>query len=159
MADYMTTVFKALDSLNSIIKVIFTSVFVHRVKDTCADIRGHSLQHLGTWILNDPAGLCQDEYLKYLGWTCSDHESVVRLQSVLVLDLLLEQVNLVGLSDIVNSLIFPGNMQIQINDEKVISTFGLFLSRFIDRFIVMAVGDIEETISYNMLAVLRKLQQ
>ena len=63
---------------------------MHRCKDTHDDIRANVVRHLGLWLLADPVSILKDEYLKYLGWICSDTHTNTRFEAVAALDCIVE---------------------------------------------------------------------
>jgi hypothetical protein len=71
-----------IENYEGLITVIFNAVFAHRYKDFNETIRAHCIRRLGQWILQDPARLLENTYLKYLGWLCSDRCNEVRLEAV-----------------------------------------------------------------------------
>ncbi|KAG5514343.1 hypothetical protein RHGRI_035679 [Rhododendron griersonianum] len=58
--------------IDTMMRKIFTGLFVHRYRDIDPDIRMSCIQSLGVWILSYPSLFLQDLYLKYLGWTLND---------------------------------------------------------------------------------------
>ena len=82
---------------------VFSSVFVHRYRDTRPEIRSLCIAELGVWMKEYSVHFLDDQYLKYIGWTLYDKVSPssssspdamtshlvqaadVRLQSVLAL--------------------------------------------------------------------------
>ncbi len=91
--------------------------------------------HLGEWIASDVTEVLKDEYLKYIGWLCSERCGAVRSEAVN------------ALSKIVHATeSCPGKMK-------------HFVERFMPRFVDMAVGDIDESVQYDMMRVLRVLQK
>ena len=99
---------------------MFNSIFVHRAKDFHDQVRATCLQHLNDFILGGGGGGgssgegdsgaggssnkdkdksssnssskkgLRTEYLKYLGWACSDHALSVRLQAIKAIGHLLQ---------------------------------------------------------------------
>ena len=72
----------ALESLQALLKRLFSSVFCHRYRDVDCDIRALQLSALTRWMLAYPAHFLHDSYLKYLGWTLHDKAAVVRRASL-----------------------------------------------------------------------------
>lgn len=64
-------------------KNIYQSVLLHRYRDTAEAVRACCAFHLGEWISSDVAEVLKDEYLKYIGWLCSERSNVVRMEAVL----------------------------------------------------------------------------
>jgi hypothetical protein len=50
-------------------------VFVHRFRDTDAELRILCMERLGDWLLQLPSYWLDDKRLKYLGWTLNDKVS------------------------------------------------------------------------------------
>ncbi|XDT20883.1 Stromalin conservative (SCD) domain profile [Nakaseomyces glabratus] len=63
--------------------------FIHRFKDVDDSIRKMSVEHLTTWIINNPEKFLKVSYLKYYGWLMSDDSSVVRSQVLRSLPLII----------------------------------------------------------------------
>ncbi len=64
-----------LTELQDMMNTIFSSVFVHRYRDICSDIRSLCIQELGIWMKEYNKVFLSDVYLKYIGWTMSDKVS------------------------------------------------------------------------------------
>lgn len=69
---------------------IFNSIFIHRFKDAQSDVRLVCIRHINEWIQFDLKRDIKVEYLKYLGWACSDHNSNVRLEAIMSITSLLK---------------------------------------------------------------------
>ncbi|KAL5476327.1 hypothetical protein EMCRGX_G026256 [Ephydatia muelleri] len=74
-----------INSLHEIMDFIFSSVFVRRYRDICADVRAICLAELGVWMKGYSAHFLADSYLKYIGWTLYDKTGDVRLASLVAL--------------------------------------------------------------------------
>ena len=61
---------------------MYQSVFLHRYRDSNVDIRVTCAFHIGQWIAIDVDELLKDEYVKYIGWLCSEPLKEVRLEAV-----------------------------------------------------------------------------
>lgn len=55
---------------------------MHRYRDADAIIRAECARDLGKWMLKSPSHFLEGPYLRYLGWTLSDKDRQVRLESV-----------------------------------------------------------------------------
>ena len=130
--DYDSTI----EAMQAISDGLFDSIFVHRYKDTMPDVRCSCAAHLGEWLPIDPASCFRDEYLKYLGWMCSDRDTNVRREIVKSIDKLLEAKDVSHQAKLVN-----------------------FIERFTERFIEMAVGDVDDAVCVLALKLLRHLQR
>jgi hypothetical protein len=82
----------------------------------------------------------EDTYLKYLGWLANDKSAFVRRAVVTSLVSALTNV------DVAEAVALPHRMK-------------QFSERFIDRWVEMAVGDVDEEICFGMLRVLREFQR
>lgn len=76
---------------------------------------------------------CQDEYLKYIGWMCSDRSELVRKQAIRAIQKIVEKAN----------------------ESEALQSF---VEHFIDRFVEIAAGDIDGEISLEMITALRAMQ-
>lgn len=72
-----------LKSTCDLLDATFASVLALRVKDVHEKVRATSMRRLAQCIMLDATGgmLC-DDYLKYVGWGCSDHQALVRREAV-----------------------------------------------------------------------------
>lgn len=70
------------DILNKLIKNVFSTFFVHRYRDTNAQLRKICISQLGDWILKLPEIFLKPIYLRYIGWLLTDPKPAVRLQAV-----------------------------------------------------------------------------
>lgn len=86
---FIQYIIQELSDLQAVVETVFQSIFVHRYKDSGEQVRRVCAGHLGTWITLDPVHNVKDEYLKYIGWLCSDKASSVRLEAVRCIDKLL----------------------------------------------------------------------
>ncbi|XP_056456548.1 cohesin subunit SA-3 isoform X2 [Gadus chalcogrammus] len=84
------------EDVRSLINAAMRGVFVHRYRDCVPDIRAVCIQELGLWLRTDPESFLKDGYLKYLGWTLFDKQSVVRLQCVRALQALYQERDFLG---------------------------------------------------------------
>ena len=123
-----------LHSLNETSEEVYTTIFVNRYKDCHEDVRELCASHLGSWIGIDPLALFSDEYIKYLGWMCSDRVAAVRRAVI---------VSLTALLDLESHVLKLSN----------------FVERFADRFVEMAVGDADEDVAVRTMSLLRRLQR
>lgn len=117
--------------IDTMMRKIFTGLFVHRYRDIDPEIRMSCIQSLGVWILSYPSLFLQDLYLKYLGWTLNDKNAGVRKASVLALQ------NLYEVDDSVPSL-------------------GLFTERFSNRMIELA-DDIDISVAVCGIGLVKQL--
>ena len=61
---------------------IFNSILLHRIKDFHEEVRTIAVQYILHYIRFDLKRTIHVEYLKYLGWACSDYASSVRLEAI-----------------------------------------------------------------------------
>ncbi len=86
------------------------------------------------FILFDPIKAIKTEYLKYLGWACSDHCAAVRNEAILTLKDLLE-------------------------DDRAYLGLHHFVENFLGRFIEIACRDIDFDVSLEMISAMRIMQR
>lgn len=67
-----------IENVHKMIDSFFESIFVHRYRDTGADIRVASVTALSRWMTVHPEQFLTDNYLKYLAWTLFDRVPEVR---------------------------------------------------------------------------------
>ncbi|KAL4220722.1 Cohesin subunit SA-2 [Mactra antiquata] len=65
--------------IRNMLTYIFKGVFVHRYRDTQAEIRSICMKEIGVWMKKYPNMFLDDGYLKYVGWTLYDKVGDVRL--------------------------------------------------------------------------------
>jgi cohesin complex subunit SA-1/2 len=124
---------EALEALEELAGTFFNSIFVHRFKDSNESIRALCTRQIGDWLPLDPDCYYKDEYLKYVGWMCLDHSAAVRREAVRSVGKLLTA-------------------------ESHLQFLSTFVTRFIGRFVEIAVGDIDEGVALDMMIVMRKFQ-
>jgi cohesin complex subunit SA-1/2 len=83
--------------------------------------------------VTDTELFCQDEYLKYLGWMCSDPSETVRRQAI-------------------------RSLQKVVDKAEESEALQSFVEHFIERFIEIAAGDIDAECSLEMIVTLRSMQ-
>ncbi|XP_052800827.1 cohesin subunit SA-2-like isoform X2 [Mya arenaria] len=64
--------------IRNMLTYIFKGVFVHRYRDTQAEIRSICMKEIGVWMKKYPNMFLDDGYLKYVGWTLYDKVGDVR---------------------------------------------------------------------------------
>ncbi|QPG76749.1 hypothetical protein FOA43_004143 [Brettanomyces nanus] len=62
------------------VKNIFNTFFVHRYRDTNANLRKECIYHLGLWMKQLPEIFFKPIYLRYFGWLLTDPVPSVRIQ-------------------------------------------------------------------------------
>ncbi|CAH8671635.1 unnamed protein product [Schistosoma bovis] len=103
-----------MEEVKNMLVYIFKGVFVHRYRDSQAEIRTICMQEIGVWMRRYPAMFLDDSYLKYVGWTLYDRIGDVRLQCLRALQPLYE-------------------------DPALINSLELFTSRFKSRLVDMTL--------------------
>ncbi|KAJ3225286.1 hypothetical protein HK099_007021 [Clydaea vesicula] len=99
----------------------FTSVFIHRYRDSDPVIRQECVKELGVWIKTYPEMYLDPQYLRYIGWMLSDKQHNVRLESSKSLGKLYE-------------------------NEAMITGLHQFTERFKTRILEMAKGEKEASV-------------
>ncbi|CAH1781721.1 unnamed protein product [Owenia fusiformis] len=66
------------EEIRNMLTYIFKGVFVHRYRDTQAEIRNICMSEIGVWMKRYPNMFLDDSYLKYVGWTMYDRTGDVR---------------------------------------------------------------------------------
>lgn len=81
-----------LEAISGFTQSLFNSIFVHRVKDFHDEVRVTALAHLIDFVRFEPSPKkpLRVEYLKYLGWACSDFCSQVRMDAITSIQELVE---------------------------------------------------------------------
>lgn len=132
----------ALEELHGGCKNIFQSFLVHRMRDSNPAIRAKATQYIGEWLSIHPVDWCKDEYIKYLGWMCSDHDTDTRMEAILSIDRVIDSV-----------AALPA-------ESKAVTTpiITNFVHRFMARFAAIVVSDVVPAISIAMIDLVRKLQ-
>lgn len=69
-----------MEDIRTMLGYLFKSIFVHRYRDTFAEIRSICMQEIGVWMRRFPNHFLDDSYLKYVGWTLHDKMGEVRLK-------------------------------------------------------------------------------
>lgn len=76
---------KKISAIEEHLLSIFNGIFVHRYRDTLADIRMECITYFGWWIVEYPSLFLDNNYLKYIGWMLSDDDARVRNSAIKVL--------------------------------------------------------------------------
>ena len=120
---------KRLETIDSIVKDVFDSVFIHRYRDVDPKIRTDCVTALGYWIQTYPDMFFEGQYLRYLGWLLSDVAPHCRAEVIKQLQKLFKnQDNLAGLRS--------------------------FTERFRPRMVEMAAQDAEATVRASSIELL-----
>lgn len=89
---------KKLEAVDNFLKDGFDTVFVHRYRDIDPKIRAECMTALGLWLQRYREYFFEGQYLRYFGWTLSDHVAHTRLVIVTQLRSLYENKdNIAGL--------------------------------------------------------------
>lgn len=73
------------DEIENMMNAIFKGVFVHRYRDSIAEIRAICIEEIGMWMKMYSDAFLNDSYLKYVGWTMHDKQGEVRLKCLTAL--------------------------------------------------------------------------
>ncbi|XP_053555095.1 cohesin subunit SA-2 [Bombina bombina] len=73
------------DEIENMMNAIFKGVFVHRYRDSIAEIRAICIEEIGVWMKMYSDAFLNDSYLKYVGWTMHDKQGEVRLKCLTAL--------------------------------------------------------------------------
>lgn len=82
--------------VESVIRDLFDTVFVHRYRDVDPKIRVECVQALGRWISTLPDLFFDEAYLRYLGWVLSDTYHATRSEVLKQLQILYKKKENVG---------------------------------------------------------------
>ena len=69
---------------------IYKTVLLHRYRDANGVVRTTCAYHFGEWICCDIKDTLKDEYLKYIGWLCSERNHYVRKEAVIALSKIIQ---------------------------------------------------------------------
>ena len=72
-------------SVDAYITDFFSTLFVHRYRDTAPEIRSKCVNYLGDWMEEYPEMFFESTYLRYLGWLLTDQDSSIRSEVFKVL--------------------------------------------------------------------------
>lgn len=171
-----------LHHYNTLINLIFNSIYIHRSKDFSDDIRIHVVPYLPNFLFFDLSKIIKQEYLKYLGWLCNDYASNVRYIAIDIIQQLLEQLDEYSHGhnkkqsnddneeeDDDNAMDEDEDEDEENNGKKVnhkqvtyqelSAIITPFINHFLNRFIQIANGDIDQDNSLLMIQMLRKMQK
>ncbi|ORX46099.1 STAG-domain-containing protein [Hesseltinella vesiculosa] len=105
-------------NLSDYIEDFFTSLFVHRSRDVETVIRVECFRELGQWVLLYPSGFADNQYFRYLGWALNDPQASVRSEAI-------------------------KQIQKTVKVEAVAEKMDVFLQRFLQRLVEMALYDVD----------------
>ncbi|KAL0206645.1 hypothetical protein P9112_001952 [Eukaryota sp. TZLM1-RC] len=120
---------ETINHLDSLITLIFESVFSHRYKDSKPEIRSICQESLGRSILVHPQELLRPQFTKFFGWMLNDNAAMVRSSA---------------LSSLINIYISPHYELME-----------MFTGRFSERIVEMAQMDIEPDVRLRALELVR----
>ncbi|VEU19631.1 DEKNAAC100081 [Brettanomyces naardenensis] len=118
--------------LEKLIRDLFSTFFVHRYRDTNADLRRECISCLGTWVKQLPEIFFRPIYLRYFGWLLTDPIASVRLQALKALIPLYQR-------------------------PSTISALRQFTSHFKDTFLKMASYETETSVKVAAISVLAEM--
>ena len=122
------------DLVESWLKDVFDTVFIHRYRDVDPKIRVDCATALGSWIVTCPDIFFEGQYLRYLGWVLSDISAPTRAEVVKQLHKLYKTKENVG-------------------------RLRAFTERFRPRMVEMATQDAEPTIRASVVELLDTMRE
>ncbi|MCJ1396812.1 hypothetical protein MMC11_000002 [Xylographa trunciseda] len=125
---------KKKDLVESWLKDVFDTVFIHRYRDVDPKIRVDCSTALGTWIATCPDIFFEGQYLRYLGWVLSDVSAPTR-------------------AEVVKQL-----LRLYKNKDNV-GRLRAFTERFRPRMVEMATQDAEPTIRASAVELLDMIRE
>ena len=131
---------QSIDHYSNLISTIFNTIFVHRYKDFFSVIRCNCVYYLGELMQSDPQNYVEGVYLKYLGWLSNDASALVRRAVVNAL----------------NSILSGRKIEESISIPQRLREFS---ERFMERWVEMAVGDVDEEVSFGAMKMMREFQR
>lgn len=81
------------EKLTDLINEIFNTIFIHRYRDVSNEIRYDCIKHLGIWMNIYPEFFFDVIYMRYLGWTMTDLDPLVRSEAFKILTKLYKREN------------------------------------------------------------------
>ncbi|MCJ1431277.1 hypothetical protein MMC27_000628 [Xylographa pallens] len=125
---------KKKDMVESWLKDIFDTVFIHRYRDVDPKVRADCSTALGSWIATCPDMFFEGQYLRYLGWVLSDVSAPTR-------------------AEVVKQL-----LRLYKNKDNV-GRLRAFTEKFRSRMIEMATQDAEPTIRASVVELLDMIRE
>ncbi|MCJ1394848.1 hypothetical protein MMC18_008887 [Xylographa bjoerkii] len=125
---------KKKDLVESWLKDVFDTVFIHRYRDVDPKVRVDCSMALGTWISTCPDIFFEGQYLRYLGWVLSDVSAPTRAEVVKQLLRLYKNKDHVG-------------------------RLRAFTEKFRSRMVEMATQDAEPTIRASVVELLDMMRE
>ena len=125
---------KKKDMVESGLKDIFDTVFIHRYRDVDPKVRADCSMALGSWIATCPDIFFEGQYLRYLGWVLSDVSAPTR-------------------AEVVKQL-----LRLYKNKDNV-GRLRAFTEKFRSRMIEMATQDAEPTIRASAVELLDMIRE
>ena len=125
---------KKKDMVESWLKDIFDTVFIHRYRDVDPKVRADCSTALGSWIATCPDIFFEGQYLRYLGWVLSDVSAATR-------------------AEVVKQL-----LRLYKNKDNV-GRLRAFTEKFRSRMVEMATQDAEPTIRASVVELLDMIRE
>ncbi|MCJ1376989.1 hypothetical protein MMC17_000079 [Xylographa soralifera] len=125
---------KKKDLVESWLKDIFDTVFIHRYRDVDPKVRADCSTALGSWIATCPDIFFEGQYLRYLGWVLSDVSAPTR-------------------AEVVKQL-----LRLYKNKDNV-GRLRAFTEKFRSRMVEMATQDAEPTIRASVVELLDMIRE
>eukprot|EP01034_Spumella_vulgaris_P026896 gene26896-33545_t len=123
-----------MEGLSALCNTLFNSVLVHRLKDFNEEVRVVAVRHLQAFLRFDLKAPLRIEFLKYVGFSCSDFSAVVRLEAVKLVWTLLQ-------------------------DDALAGYLQQFIEHFMERFIEICAGDLDHAVALQMVQAFRSMQR
>ncbi len=120
--------------MSALCNTLFNSVLVHRLKDFNEEVRVVAVRHLQAFLRFDPKAPLRVEFLKYVGFSCSDFSAMVRLEAVKLVWTLLQ-------------------------DDSLAGHLQQFVEHFMERFIEICAGDLDHAVALQMVQAFRSMQR
>ncbi|KAL1969702.1 hypothetical protein VTN77DRAFT_8255 [Rasamsonia byssochlamydoides] len=118
-----------LETIDSMLKDAFDTVFVHRYRDVDPKIRSECMVALGRWIQGYREMFFESQYVRYFGWVLSDASPQVRTVAV-------------------------GQLRQIYENKYSVAALRSFTSRFLRRMVEMATRDVDIGVRASMVELL-----
>ena len=124
---------KKLETIDTYLRDLFDTVYVHRYRDVDEKIRVECVAALGSWIGLYRKMFLEGQYLRYLGWIMSDPNSPTRLEVVKQLKILFKS-------------------------QRNIPALRAFTDRFRSRMVEMGARDADVSVRVESIELLDRLR-
>lgn len=132
VADQRQNLKEIVQEIESMMEMVFNSVFMHRYRDVVDSIRARCMSSLGEWITSYPDAFLSNTHVRYLGWMLSDKSAEVRAATL--------------------------NAMLDIySDHERATSLQAFTERFRERLLEVTLWDTDERCRLGGLKVLEKM--